>query len=133
MPAEEQPEFQRFILFHLEYARLLHRSPYRQSCLVINATDAGFAQLDMEMGKFLTDLIYNYYPDAVAVAYIYNLSWMLRSTFSMVTAVLPPDAHERIKFIQQEDLKSIIRTENILSSEVIVPDSKQLVSLIKHV
>ena len=79
---EERPAFHRFILFYLEYTKLLHVPPYQQAVMIIDASGAGeciaclteasrvipagFAQLDMDLGSFLVELIYNYYPDAVA-------------------------------------------------------------------
>ena len=67
LSAQERSIFQRFVLFYLEYCQLLQRPPYQQAVVIVDATGAGFAQLDMDIGSFMVDLIYSYYPDAVAI------------------------------------------------------------------
>ena len=96
MKQEDRPAFHRFILFCLEYTKLLHVPPHQQACIIIDAAGAGFAQLDMELGGFLVDLVYNFYPEFIAIGISYDgLSiWLTRQHIYILSrgfsAVLSP-------------------------------------------
>lgn len=87
------------LAMHLELARTLYTSPFNKSCLLIfNCAGAGISNLDMEIGTFLLDLLYKYYPDSIGKVCVHSMPWILRSAWSMVSAILPPTAHSRIQF-----------------------------------
>lgn len=73
--------------------------PVYQCALLFDASGAGFGHLDVELGKYLFGIMHNYYPDMIGSAYVFNLPWLLNSSWSIVSSLLSAEARQRVNFV----------------------------------
>jgi hypothetical protein len=137
-----------FLAFHMEFVRLLYRSPFRSALIVFNCESANLTQLvrflscltwpdwDTCVGRiwrlahscwtcstsitrirwakvclwdsvpvhlFFMDLRTCSHAFLNCLVLVYSMPWLLRGAWSMVSSILPPNAHRRIQFLTSPD------------------------------
>jgi hypothetical protein len=98
--------------FILEVGQLLHRHPFMQSVLIFDLSDASLSHVDFDLISVFSAL-QKYYPDAISVAYVYALPWILQATWNLVISILPQKTLSRIKLVPSGELTNFISADQL--------------------
>lgn len=91
---------------YLQYVN--HRTrrcqPVLQWVVMIDVTEVGLSNMELEMLPFLIDLMKNHYPGMVGAVYVLRYSWFHAGLWRMIRPVLPPKLLERLFFVDTPEL-----------------------------
>lgn len=76
--------------------------------LCYDCTGITLANVDMDLLKFLVDLMLNYYPKYCRYCLLHNLPWLFRSIWALVRSWLPQDARESVHLTDKKQLTNFI-------------------------
>jgi hypothetical protein len=72
--------------------------------LVIDASDAGFSNCDIDMLFFLITILKNYFPAALKYILAHELPWALQGVWKVAKSWVPGERHNLIKFTTNRDI-----------------------------
>lgn len=81
--------------------------------LVFDCTDIGFCNVNLELIRFLIDLLRGYFPLSVRYAIVLEVPWILNAIQRFVLSLLPDDNKQLIRFVNRKALRNYISEENI--------------------
>ena len=91
---------------YLQYVnhRTRRSKPVLQWVAMVDVTDVGLSNMELEMLPFLIDLMKNHYPGMVGAVYVLRYSWFHAGLWRMIRPVLPPKLLERLFFVNTPEL-----------------------------
>ncbi|WFD43838.1 hypothetical protein MPSI1_002503 [Malassezia psittaci] len=75
-----------------------------QSVLVVDVSESGIFNFDLELLPFLLDLFKNHYPGLFGTVYVVNYGWLQSGLWRIMKPVLPPKFLARLMFVDKEQL-----------------------------
>lgn len=81
--------------------------------LLFDMTDAGYANLDMEMIKFVVNCLKTYYPGLIDYMIIYQMPFIFNAAWKIIKNWLPPEAVKLIKFVDKKGIKEYIQESQL--------------------
>lgn len=78
--------------------------PVLQWVTIIDLSEAGLSNMELEMLPFLIDLLKSHYPGMVGAVYVLRFSWFHAGLWRMIRPVLPPKLLERLFFVDTPEL-----------------------------
>lgn len=81
--------------------------------LCFDCTDAGLSNVDMELLKFVTQALTNYFVENCRYVLIYEMPWILTSIWKIVKAWLPEEQKEAVKFATKKDMSNFIEDKQL--------------------
>lgn len=86
--------------------RTRRSQPVLQWVAMIDVSEVGLSNMELEMLPFLIDLLKNHYPGMVGAVYVLRYSWFHAGLWRMIRPVLPPKLLERLFFVDTPELQS---------------------------
>ncbi|WFC99777.1 hypothetical protein MYAM1_002522 [Malassezia yamatoensis] len=75
-----------------------------QSVLVVDVSESGIFNFDLELLPFLVDLFKNHYPGLFGTVYVVNYGWLQSGLWRIMKPVLPQKFLARLMFMDKEQL-----------------------------
>ncbi|WFD02284.1 hypothetical protein MOBT1_000966 [Malassezia obtusa] len=85
--------------------RCTKTAPVLQSVLLVDVSEAGIFNFELELLPFLVDLFKNHYPGLFGAVYVVNYGWLQSGLWRMLKPVLPPKLLARLMFVDEEEVK----------------------------
>lgn len=67
-----------------------------QMTVILDFTDASYGNIDVEASKSIFNLLHFYFPRCIKRVLVYNISWVLKSTWSMMYNMVPQQMADAI-------------------------------------
>ncbi|RWS09627.1 Motile sperm domain-containing protein 2-like protein [Dinothrombium tinctorium] len=103
----------RYTIYHLVNADEMAARKGRGWILLLDCTDTGFANSDLEMANFLVSVLRNYFPSGQKYILIHNLPWFLNAIKNVVFTMLPSNVKRRIKSSNERTITEYISLANL--------------------
>ncbi|XP_031828053.1 motile sperm domain-containing protein 2 [Nomia melanderi] len=108
-------DLQKVVVYWFE--RLERYTNGNQISLFFDMIDTGISNLvDTRFIEYLISLCKNYYPNFLNYIIIFEMPWMLNTTFKIIKSWLPPKAIPKIKLIQRSNIQEFVDPNDILIS-----------------
>ncbi|XP_055529047.1 motile sperm domain-containing protein 2-like [Wyeomyia smithii] len=105
-------DMKRMFLYWLE--RLIRESNDDYITIMFELTDAGLSNVDMEYTKYIIGTLKNYYPFSLNYILVYDLPWILNATFLLIKKLLPANAIDRLKNINNKTIREYVQEDSLL-------------------
>ncbi|XP_053690288.1 motile sperm domain-containing protein 2-like [Sabethes cyaneus] len=105
-------DMKRMFLYWLE--RLIREANDDYITIMFELTDAGLGNVDMEYTKYIIGTLKNYYPLSLNYILVYDLPWILNATFLIIKKLLPANAVDRLKNINNNTIREYIQEDSLL-------------------
>lgn len=109
--AFSQAEIFRFISYFFERAYKFNAED--PIVLVFDMSDSGYANLDMEMIKFVVTCLKTYYPCLIEYMIIYQMPFVFNAAWKVIRNWLPAEAINLIKFCEKKNIKDYIQESQL--------------------
>lgn len=106
-----QTELFRFISYFFEKAYQFNAED--PIVLVFDMSDAGYANLDMDMIKFVVTCLKTYYPSLIDYMIIYQMPFIFNAAWKVIKNWLPAEAVKLIKFCDKKNIKEYIQESQL--------------------
>jgi len=73
----------------------------------------GFANVQLDMLKYLVNTVREYYPCGLKYIVVYEIPWLLSGVQKMVYTMLPEEAKKLIQFMNKKNIHKLIPIENL--------------------
>lgn len=83
--------------------------------LVLDMSDSGYANLDMDMIKFVITCLKTYYPSLIDYMIIYQMPFVFNAAWKVIKNWLPPQAVNLIKFTDKKNIKDYIQESQLFN------------------
>lgn len=81
--------------------------------LCFDCTDAGISNVDMEMLKFVVQVLTNYFVENCRYVLIYDMPWILSSIWKIVKSWLPQEHRDAVKFASKKEMSSFVKDSEL--------------------
>lgn len=81
--------------------------------LCFDCADAGISNVDMEMLKFVVQVLTNYFVENCRYVLIYEMPWILSSIWKIVKSWLPQEHRDAVKFANKKDMSSFVKDSEL--------------------
>lgn len=81
--------------------------------LCFDCTDAGFSNVDMELLKFVVQVLTNYFVENCRYVLIYEMPWVLTSIWKIVKSWLPQEQRDAVKFASKKEMSSFVKESEL--------------------
>lgn len=105
-------EMKRVFLYWLE--RCIREANDDYITFMFELTDAGLSNVDMDFTKYIITTLKSYYPYSLNYILVYDLPWILNATFQIIKRLLPAKAVDRLKNINNKNIRDYIDEDNML-------------------
>lgn len=106
-----QTELFRFISYFFERSYKFNAED--PIVLVFDMSDAGYANLDMDMIKFVVTCLKTYYPSLIDYMIIYQMPFIFNAAWKVIRNWLPAEAVKLIKFCDKKNIKEYIQESQL--------------------
>lgn len=105
-------EMKRVFLYWLE--RCIREANDDYITFMFELTDAGLSNVDMDLTKYIITTLKSYYPFSLNYILVYDLPWILNATFQIIKRLLPAKAVDRLRNINNKNIRDYIDEDNML-------------------
>lgn len=105
-------DMKRMFLYWLE--RLIREANDDYITIMFELTDAGLSNVDMDYTKYIIGTLKNYYPFSLNYILVYDLPWILNATFLIIKKLLPANAVDRLKNINNKTIREYVQEDSLL-------------------
>lgn len=95
--------FERFILYAMEHAHLLHLPYQDRTVLLVDMTGFSVTAIDIAAIKFIINNFEMYYPEELYEGIIHNAPWLFSSVWSLIKPLLRQATRDKITFTSSID------------------------------
>ena len=81
--------------------------------ILFDCTDIGFANVQIDLIRFLITVLKDYFPCGIKYVIVYELPWILNTVQKLIFAMIPDDCKHLIKFTNRKSITSIVPCENL--------------------
>lgn len=106
-------EMKRVFLYWLE--RCIREANDDYITFMFELTDAGLSNVDMDFTKYIITTLKSYYPYSLNYILVYDLPWILNATFQIIKRLLPAKAVDRLRNINNKNIREYIDEDNMLA------------------
>ena len=93
-----QEVFERYTLYAMEHAHLLHLPRQDRTVLLVDMTGFYITTLDLGAIKFIINNFEMYYPEELSEGVIHNAPWLFSTAWAAIKPLLRPVTREKITF-----------------------------------
>lgn len=93
-----QDVFDRYTLYAMEHAHLLHMPYQDRTVLLVDMTGFSITSLDLGAIKFIIQNFEQYYPEELSEGVIHNAPWLFGTAWTIIKPLLRPPTREKITF-----------------------------------
>ena len=93
-----QDVFERYTLYAMEHAHLLHLPRQDRTVLLVDMTGFYITTLDLGAIKFIINNFEMYYPEELSEGVIHNAPWLFSTAWAAIKPLLRPVTREKITF-----------------------------------
>lgn len=97
-----QDVFERYTLYAMEHAHLLHLPRQDRTVLLVDMTGFYITTLDLGAIKFIINNFEMYYPEELSEGVIHNAPWLFSTAWAAIKPLLRPVTREKITFTSSE-------------------------------
>ena len=90
--------FERYILYQMEHAHLLHQPLQDRTVLLVDMTGFSITSLDISAIKFLILNFEQYYPEELYEGIIHNAPWLFSGAWACIKPLLRQATRDKITF-----------------------------------
>ena len=101
----------KLLVYHLE-TLYQQRGSERLVC-VLDLTNIGVSNYDMDLIGFLVKCFQNYYPDLLVYQLNFNMAWTLKTVWNIIKTWMTAEAIARVKFVKNKDVEPYIPLEHL--------------------
>lgn len=117
-----QDTFERFTLYAMEHAHLLHLPYQDRTVLLVDMSNFSITSLDLSSIKFIIQNFEQYYPEELSEGIIHNAPWLFGTAWAIIKPLLRGPTREKITFtssISQLAAKiGQVEAEKVLSTKM---------------
>ncbi|XP_059610439.1 motile sperm domain-containing protein 2-like isoform X2 [Phlebotomus argentipes] len=110
---KDMDDVKRILVYWVE--RLMYREEdLAQISVFFDLKDSGLSNMDMEYTRYIINLFKFYYPNSLNYIIIFEMPWILNTTFKIIKSLLPAKAVARMKFVNGKTLHEFVDESNML-------------------
>lgn len=106
--------FKIFVCYLMEQHSLLY--PQLLLTVLVDCTGVGMAQIDFDFARFLLNIFFKHYPLRLSCILLYNIPWVLMSSWNVCRRWLPAYAAHITHVVQTNQITKHIPPDQLLSS-----------------
>ena len=110
---EKMQRMKEFFVYMLD--RLEREENGRKITIIFDSESAGLANFDIEIVRFVIQVLIGYYPNFVNKILVYEMPWILNTAWKIIKSLLPAPAVARIKFVSKSSIEQLVSPDNLLS------------------
>ncbi|KAI8920099.1 CRAL-TRIO domain-containing protein [Powellomyces hirtus] len=92
----------------LETGRMVLTPPQELACIVFDLTGFGLNNFQVEVVRFLSDCMQNFYPESLGQALVVNAPWVFNGCWAIIKPWLDPVVAAKIRFVKSTELPTLI-------------------------
>ncbi|XP_056157426.1 motile sperm domain-containing protein 2-like [Lampris incognitus] len=104
-------EKKKYVAFLLE--RFIRREPGALLTMVLDMSESGLGNVDMDFMKYIINCFQVYYPRLLSKMIIYGIPWIMNVAWKIVRTWLGPDAINKVKFVSRSEIHTHIDPEHL--------------------
>eukprot|EP00800_Vazella_pourtalesii_P019224 TRINITY_DN6472_c0_g1_i1.p1 TRINITY_DN6472_c0_g1~~TRINITY_DN6472_c0_g1_i1.p1 ORF type:complete len:543 (-),score=137.68 TRINITY_DN6472_c0_g1_i1:71-1495(-) len=108
---EKGEQLKRFALYFLE--KHDRHFPNRHMSLLMDCSESGYSNMDMDLVKFIISLFKQYYPLKLGSIYVYEMPWVMNAGWSIIKSWLSPAARNKLRFVQKNSIEQYFKTDQL--------------------
>lgn len=81
--------------------------------ILFDCTDIGFANVQIDLIRFLITVLKDYFPCGIKYVIVYELPWILNTVQKLIFAMIPDDCKHLIKFTNRKNITSVVPTDKL--------------------
>ncbi|XP_022110139.1 motile sperm domain-containing protein 2-like isoform X2 [Acanthaster planci] len=81
--------------------------------ILMDMTNAGMANMDMDVVKFMITCFELYFPALVGIMLVYDMHWVLNAIWKVIEKLLSQESREHIKFVRGPAIHDFITPEQL--------------------
>ena len=85
----------------------------KQWILIMDSSDSGLSNLDLDLSRFLTQILTVYFPKGFKFVVIYDLPWIMSTFWKITSSWISNEIHHIIKFANKQQIFDYIDAENV--------------------
>eukprot|EP00111_Clytia_hemisphaerica_P017830 TCONS_00052726-protein len=101
-------------LFAFALEKLCENNSGKKVTMVFDMQDAGFANMDMDLIKFLITCFQTYFPNVLEYLIVFETPWILITGWKLVKTWMNSDGISKIKFVKKNEINQFIAPKNLL-------------------
>ncbi|CAL4059292.1 unnamed protein product, partial [Meganyctiphanes norvegica] len=109
------PEHQKKYLIYL-LEKLDREEKGERITLFFDMKDIGMNNMDMEFIQYLIQVLSDFYPYFLNYIIVFKLPWIMNAVWRVVQGLLPAEASQIIKFLDENNLSEYVRPDQSLKS-----------------
>jgi len=83
--------------------------------IIFDSENAGLSNFDIEIVRFIIQVLISYYPNFVNNILVFEMPWVLNAAWKIIKSLLPAPAVARINFVSKSSIEQMIGPDNLLS------------------
>ncbi|XP_076368698.1 motile sperm domain-containing protein 2-like [Tachypleus tridentatus] len=104
-------EQKKFVAYWIE--KLDHETNGGKISILMDFSDSGLSNMDMELIFYIISLFKYYFPFALGYVYVYEMPWFFNACWKIVKNLLPAEATVRFKFINRSSIGEYIAVDQL--------------------
>ncbi|KAI1286639.1 Motile sperm domain-containing protein 2 [Halotydeus destructor] len=110
--SELEEHMKRFLLYKINVIDSL-ASKLQSWGVVFDCSGIGFANVQLDMMRFLITTLREYFPCGVKYICVYEIPWILTGVQKVVFAMVPEEAKQLVQFKNKKNITSLIAKEHL--------------------
>lgn len=87
--------------------KLYNECGAKKITILIDCTDCGLSNVDVDLIKFMVDLFITKYPIGIGHALIYNMPWLLNAVLKLIKSIMPHGT-ERLVTVKKDEILNYV-------------------------
>ena len=101
----------KYLAYNLEIL-YQQRGAERLVC-VLDLTNIGVSNYDMDLVGFMVKCFQNYYPDLLVYQLNFNMAWTLKTVWNIIKTWMTAESIARVKFVKNKEIEPYIPPEHV--------------------
>ncbi|PAA87891.1 hypothetical protein BOX15_Mlig001845g2 [Macrostomum lignano] len=89
------------------------RQPEQKVSLLFDMTNAGVANLNLDLVRFVVRAFQVYYPGLLGYLFVYEMPWVLTAAWKVIRSWLDKEAQKRIIFLKRSNVQEYIAPDKL--------------------
>ncbi|GAB0087455.1 motile sperm domain-containing protein 2 [Sergentomyia squamirostris] len=111
--SKDMDDVKKILVYWIERV-MIREEDLDQITLFFDLKDSGLSNMDMEYTRYIINTFKFYYPYSLNYIIIFEMPWILNTTFKIIKTLLPAKAVERMKFVNSKTLREFVDESNML-------------------
>ncbi|CAN8029683.1 unnamed protein product [Ixodes persulcatus] len=98
-------------LYFLE--KLYNEHGAKKVTMLLDCTDAGLSNLDIDFTKFIFNVFLKRYPMGLGYVIVYDMPWLFNAAWKVIRGWMMPEAAERVKMVNKSQITDFIDPKDL--------------------